>query len=251
VPPTKAPEITAAPVTVATPVMPTGAPLFTAAPYNPYAVSNATLEHHYARGNVSLWKAEYHNASHKVKQCKFNVSHFAELEKKHTKVSEDLRANGVVKAKKVALANVTKAKVLKALNSAFFAQKGASTSSQANQIRMNNAHQAKMYYERELIDVKEHRRKAEKMVHIAKVAVQKAMSDLHRAKRAEQRHHAHHHSLNKRARMVENSNQKLAERISVQYEMEKAFDEASLGRQLSNTPVLGQAVDIVSTPILG
>lgn len=220
-------------------VMPTDAPKFIAPQFDPQAANLSSIALKSAQKNVTLLKKSLANASHIEAAVSANISDFRAKEKKAHAAFESDRSAAVTYAKKRALANITVMKAQKAMANAFYAEKGAAQGAQDHLAEENNAAAKSRYYKKELVDKQQKTEDAQEKMRVAKIAVNKAISDLAQAKKLAG-HFAHLDNTHQsQQQQYIAQGQKLSQNAGLKNTMENAYIESSTKRNKSNVPPYG------------
>jgi hypothetical protein len=240
IPPTQAPAVAGTPPTPAPPIaLPTDKPVFAPVALDAGAVGNATQALKAAQASLKALQKNLTTAKSAVKATKKNITLFSRKAEQAQNQFTSNREAAVTLAKKVALANVTIFKAQKAMNNAYFAQKGAEQGAQNALTDAQNKNAMKRYYAKLLIDANYLVKQARQNVSVGEAAVDKAGSDVAYAKRAassKARADRKDDALKRRHAAVATE---ASMRMSVKHAMEDAFIAGSVARNKNNTPPWG------------
>lgn len=223
-----------------TPVLPTNAPVYPPAPFDKYALGNATLALKNAKATAAELTKNLSAAEAVVAAVKKNISTFKDKEEEAHKSFESNRETAVSYSKKKELANITVFKAQAAMNTAYFAQKGAEKGAQDWGAKAKNYIAEKLYYEKKLVDMHHATTSAQHLVDLAEATVKKATSDLAGAKTAQSHHEDHEEEENKYRQNLVEDGLEAAEKLAVKIAQEHSYIESTGGdRNESNIPPYG------------
>lgn len=222
------------------------------------AMKGAALAIKASIAELAGFKAVLCNATKLKEGLEYNITWFTHKEKDLADKALKERAAAVRFAKKRVLANITMMRAKRAMDDAFMGEHGAEDGAKRAVEFSKNAKDRKVYNKKLLIDQLESVKKAEAMVRVGQLAVNKAFSQLAMAKSSYYKYQLLTKKDNSKEKYLVKLNSDLGEKLALKKAMEKAYADSSPAwglesdytRNNSNVPTWGEGDEAVGFGVM-